>query len=149
MIFYHFMCPRIFWGDEWKSGYDPETGMLSAPTRDLVPSNAQYDHDGLPAQWRIPVVWLTTSTETKPAEHPQILRLLLTVRLPSTDRRLCGYAKWWGREHFHLVPPQQLKKQVAHWWVYRGIIPASRMVDAKLIMGQRPWWEEFSASEAA
>jgi hypothetical protein len=46
MLFYHFTCPWLIWGDDWKSGYDPETERLSTPTRDLVPSNAQYDQDG-------------------------------------------------------------------------------------------------------
>jgi hypothetical protein len=140
MILYHFTCPWRFWGDNWKSGFDPETESLSVPRRDLTPSNEQYDWEGCPEQWRVPVVWLTTSTETMLAEEPNIMRLRLTVQLSSTDTKLRPFTKWRGCGG-RLMPEVYDKKVRAHWWVYCGIIRAQQIVTATTIMGQRPWWE--------
>jgi hypothetical protein len=139
MILYHFTCPWVFWGADWKSGVNPNKGCLSVETPDLLPSNRQYADCDV-SQWRIPVVWLTTSTETRAAESPNTLRLRLTVKLPSTDHRLHSFAKWWPRAG--LETPLGMKKAVPHWWTYRGTIPARAIVDAQLMLGQRPWWEE-------
>jgi hypothetical protein len=148
MILYHFTCPWQFWGADWKSGYAPEAEQLMVPKRDLIPSNRQYDCEELPARWRIPIVWLTSSAETKPAEAPNIMRLRLTVRLPSLDPRLGSYGKWAGP--WQQIMPQPFdEKARAHWWTYRGVIPANRIVEAELLSGQLPWWEMPSADGAA
>jgi hypothetical protein len=132
MIFYHFTCPWRFWSEDWKGQYP------CVPVRDLLPSNAQYV-DGAPAPWCIPVVWLTTSTETMPADDPDIMRLRLTIRLPTTDLKLRSFAKWQGTD---ILPPALREKAAAHWWTYRGVIPAKRITEINPVMGQYPWWEE-------
>jgi hypothetical protein len=146
MILYHFTCPWRFWGEDWKSRCDPETGILKIEQPDLLPSNKQWNEDVLPQRLREPVVWLTTSTETKPTEDPRGLNLRLTVSLLSTDRKLRSYAKWVGPELLAGIPQDHSKKVRAEWWVYRGVIPARQIRDAKLIMGQRPWWEQSDES---
>jgi hypothetical protein len=140
MLFYHFTCPWLFWGEDWKSRYDPEAEILAVPLHDILPSNRQYEREGCPERWREPVVWLTTSDETKPAEAPNIMRLRLTVRLPSGDRRLRAFAKWFGRLPA-VMPDGAHRKACAHWWIYRGTIPAAQIVAAETLMGELPWWE--------
>src|SRR5271163_5002268 len=104
MIFYHFTCPWRFWGDDW--------GLLpDVPARDLLPSNTQYDDPNLPTRLREPVVWLTTSMETKPAGRDDTALLCLTVKILAADTGLRDYKKWMG--DFNTVLPPDLRKKAS------------------------------------
>ncbi len=142
MKLYHFTCPWTFWGDDWKSLVDLEAGMMNVPLRDLLPSNKQYDWEGCPPPWQAPVVWLTADGHgIKPSlDEPNVLRIRLTVRLPSADSRLKTFVKW-HKGYASAMPEEFYKRATADWWTYRGTIPASAVVDVQFFRGSVGWWE--------
>jgi len=90
------------------------------------------------------VVWLTRDPQTVPYENLHIFRI--TVKLPSTDRRLINWPKWRDR---HAPPgfaatamPPSLLRLSKDWWGYAGTIPLSRIDKIERLLHQAmPWYD--------
>jgi hypothetical protein len=160
MILYHFtflktLCPRGGFmrrqdgspvycpGDGVRDEGDDDTIDLSPAPEGLTPSPGEgwgstRLHRVIPDAPE--VVWLTGDPRTVPSENSFIFRV--TVKIPSTDRKLINWPKWRDRHIPDLTTPF-LRSLSKSWWGYAGAIPLSRIVGIELLENQAtPWYVE-------
>jgi hypothetical protein len=161
MIFYHFTFlkttdPRggfMRREDGSPIWFDGDTRSAPEPTRLIPAPEGLTPEPGNGTGWgsiEIPeapeVVWLTRDPRTVPDENSLIFRI--TVKLPSTDRRLINFPKW--RDRHGLMPdmPPSLRRLTKDWWGYAGTIPLSRIDNIELLLHQiMPWYDDRAPDE--
>jgi hypothetical protein len=96
-------------------------------------------------------VWLTSDPEPH-TSSPGDVCVRLKLVLPTSDRRLRHYAKWFRRKFggdFIIddeirretgLSDAEIRRRTSCWWFYLGAIPPERFTDLDLIKDKWPWW---------
>lgn len=157
MILYHFTSLAVLIGQDAfdaalaRAEVGIETDAMEVTLQELVPSNSDYPK--MP-----PVVWLTTDPD--PGGDRRTCTIgRIKLKIPSTDRRLIPHGAFLrgyirsarpGMTNADIeeglqrleddLPPGWMAGALAHWWAYRGTIPASKFAAVDILTEQDVWW---------
>lgn len=128
MILFHFTTVELL-------RPDMTPGDAIIPPEGLVTSKAEV--------WAPAAVWLTTDQQPgRPAPATNCVRI--TVKIPSTDRRLIRWSRLQASRLVTAIPADfsvdLWERARRDWWLYRGHVPPERWAAIEIIRNQQPWW---------